>query len=418
MRLWTTLILIVVVHHSEAQFDIWQIYDTTNTSMHSNAIETVEIFNNSVWFVDYTGRLNKLNNGIVQSWPIVPFTIAPDMAIDAQGVVWLATTVGLIKFQNNTFITVTMPLGVSAIKSIAIDGNGDIWVGASGGQAFYQYDGTSWQIHSYPAILGVNTYSIAVDIDGSLWVGVGSKVGHFFNNTWEVFTELDGYLSGWLVQKIHVDAIGNKWIGVSNALITDNYGRLIKIDTTGSWTVFDSTNCSKFWLGVENIASKDDTIYTAPWNVGGFCSFNEQNCDTISTFNSPLPTDKIHDMDADQWGNLAIATNGGGLVLFNEKGLNFNPIAPTDSSYFFGVDIYPNPTRSNFTLSINLPEVSSLQWSIINTQGKLIDKVSYGSLPKGNTVVQFNSEHLNVGVYIIEVLTNDYINVQKLMIQR
>lgn len=64
------------------------------------------------------------------------------------------------------------------------------------------------------------------------------------------------------------------------------------------------------------------------------------------------------------------------------------------------VMLYPNPVKENATLMISVSKQEKLSYTIVDAQGKMVQKSSI-SLNKGSNTISIETGHLPAGVYII-----------------
>jgi len=100
------------------------------------------------------------------------FQVIPDKS----GNIWILTTKGdgisLVKFDGSTYTTIcTLPVEFSAFPSMAIDNNGIFWIGTENGVV--RYDGVNWTVfnNSNSALYSNKVHVIAVDEFNTKWVG-------------------------------------------------------------------------------------------------------------------------------------------------------------------------------------------------------------------------------------------------------
>ena len=74
----------------------------------------------------------------------------------------------------------------------------------------------------------------------------------------------------------------------------------------------------------------------------------------------------------------------------------------------FDLNIYPNPTKGNLYIDINLPEkgFSNLSFSLFGPLGKKVRSWKKQNLPPGAHHFSYNMEALPNGVYFLEIKTN------------
>jgi len=137
-----------------------------------------------------------------------------DIAIDQQGNKWIATDLGLFKYNGSKWITVDF-IKLFAVRSnvaysVKVDANNNIWVGGAG---VFKYDGTNWV-----KIRSDDAYEIAIANNDRFCLRNGNKmiisdksVPHSFERTYDlsstpVFDPVN-------VKAMTFDNNNNLWIG-------------------------------------------------------------------------------------------------------------------------------------------------------------------------------------------------------------
>lgn len=79
----------------------------------------------------------------------------------------------------------------------------------------------------------------------------------------------------------------------------------------------------------------------------------------------------------------------------------------------------PNPSNGTFSLDFDLKKDSPAQVEIVNLTGQLVFKKNYTNLIKGNYTLRFDENDIVLleGIYIIKVITNEFNESNKLIIQ-
>lgn len=80
------------------------------------------------------------------------------------------------------------------------------------------------------------------------------------------------------------------------------------------------------------------------------------------------------------------------------------------------VNLYPNPTNGNSTLTLNLKEQSEVIVEITAMNGKLVASKNYGQLNGGQNI-QLNSNGLAKGIYLVKVIANNKMQTAKLIVE-
>lgn len=81
------------------------------------------------------------------------------------------------------------------------------------------------------------------------------------------------------------------------------------------------------------------------------------------------------------------------------------------------VMVYPNPFKGMATFSLSLYEDSSVQISIYNTNGQLVDLIDAGFIYAGNSTVMLDATNYKAGIYFAKVMINDSYEMIKLMVR-
>ncbi|MCZ8233755.1 MAG: diguanylate cyclase [Inhella sp.] len=111
----------------------------------------------------------------------IPDGVVSSMALDPQGLLWVGTSVGLLRFDGHSFVPVSLaPLGRSGgstfVRTLMAARDGRIWVGTDGRLlGVYDPRTETWQVHRHdpqqPDSLGGVVRTLAEDAQGRVWVG-------------------------------------------------------------------------------------------------------------------------------------------------------------------------------------------------------------------------------------------------------
>jgi len=205
---------------------------------------------------------SKTGMGIADLWVY-------DMAVDHQGVYWIATWKGATRYNGKTFETFTDQSGLADkwVYAVAVDGNDLIWFGTEGGLSRYNPATKHWTSWKHADGLGLNVpeepptpadepgYShhgtqrksnmgpnpnyildIAIDDHNVKWIGTwGAGLSRFDSSApagqqWTSFSKADG-LGGHYVHVLKFDSAGRLWIGTDGGLTVYDHGH---------WTTYTS----------------------------------------------------------------------------------------------------------------------------------------------------------------------------------
>jgi ligand-binding sensor domain-containing protein len=127
----------------------------------------------TVWYAGHR-TLNRItSDGITSVFPpAMPDGIRFTALLrSAGGALWVGSTNGLYRYQDEVWLTPTGGLPAYQITSLASAPDGALWVG-SGGQGLLRFDGESWRRYTTAdGLLEDWITAIAVTPNGTVWVG-------------------------------------------------------------------------------------------------------------------------------------------------------------------------------------------------------------------------------------------------------
>jgi ligand-binding sensor domain-containing protein len=337
-----------------AQNPEWIIYNTSNSLIPSNSVDNIVVDElNRKWISFWYYGLLLIEN---ENWTIydttnsdIPANILSSINVDNNMNLWAGgyNDIGnfrLTKFDGNNWTiwnSSNSPIPKDDIMSIVFDNQDDLWLLCadsdypSGTNYVLELtQDSTWTIHtSFTAFRGLR--QMLFDNNQILWIG-----------DWQGLYRYDGdtliYLSGHPGQyctDIKQDSVGNIWIATGLA----GWGCLVKYDGI-SFTSYPAIRAISIevdtlgvlWVGTESDAHQAELI-----------KYDGNNWISYNSINSQLPsTYRIFDLAIDNFGNLWIATEESGLVVFNENGIVV-PVALMN----FGLDLVANDVHLNWTTS-------------------------------------------------------------------
>ena len=138
-----------------------------------------EIYAAGIGEQSYLYRFNSEEDRFVNLSPKLPFEAllnfeVHDMTIDDRGIVWLATTDGLLRYDSEQITLIQSDLlGQEEVRGVTHYGNNNIWVAtATNGLVFYQQNTstTLGEQEGLPAVISAYR-CINTDAEGRLWAG-------------------------------------------------------------------------------------------------------------------------------------------------------------------------------------------------------------------------------------------------------
>lgn len=211
-------------------------YKTNNSNITSDVLCKVVVDkNNNKWVGSIDHGLIKFdgkrwtsyeNNGVITG------SLVQDLLVDKRGWLWVGTTRSLTVFDGINWQSYTDKLPSEVVTALEEDVYGNIWIATSGGlvkyqnNIFYDYTDTSPR---YPLL---NLTALASTKSGQLWVGTSLSGLLFFNGSqWSRYLTSDIGLSlesiPDIVKDLIIDKKGNLWsyhsadpaLGARSALI-------------------------------------------------------------------------------------------------------------------------------------------------------------------------------------------------------
>ena len=164
-------------------------------------------------------RLNfdKNNNAIIKIFNEKDGLFDPSInsiAIDKDGVLWLATRSGIFSYNQNVFTNYSTEdnLVNNSVNCVFIDSKNKLWCGTMGGlsifngNSFFNIDEGKYKLINNEA------QTITEDKEGTVWIGTLGGIARFKNNEMTDFDEKEGLLDK-KIYSIVCDPTGNVWIG-------------------------------------------------------------------------------------------------------------------------------------------------------------------------------------------------------------
>lgn len=113
----------------------------------------------------------------------------------------------------------------------------------------------------------------------------------------------------------------------------------------------------------------------------------------------------------------------GGLVI-KQTGFTINVISPNATGVEEEIEIindfsaYPNPVKNTLTIDVNLNDQAMVDVSIIDLLGNQVALISQGLLKAGSNILQWNSNNVANGVYLLNIKTDKSLKVKKLVVNK
>ncbi|MCC6937804.1 MAG: T9SS type A sorting domain-containing protein [Flavobacteriales bacterium] len=196
----------------------------------------------------------------------LPSSNLRDVAVAADGTIWLATQLGVAHFDGSTFTThntTTHPgLADNSISAIAVMANGDVWAGTDVGVSVF--NGSSYTSYTTADGLSDNQVNnIKQAPNGDVWIGTINGVTRYSGSTFTAFGSPDIPFGG--VTYIAFAANGEVWLGGGLGGVIIYNGSAFSLLTTADGLVSNKIRSIAFdagqykWVGTaKGISVFDD----------------------------------------------------------------------------------------------------------------------------------------------------------------
>ena len=296
----------------------WTVYNTNNSNIPSNYFNTINADNASNFWGGYGSFLTKFDG---TNWVVYGIQDSTPPGHSISSIVFDSF--------NNVWILKNLNSPISSTHYLMEFRDDSVWITHH-----------SLQLANGHRQLFLNNQSI--------WIGDGEGLYLFENDSLQYFQPQNGPV-GLYCTDVKSDSLNNIWLATGLA----GWGYLVKFDGTSYSgfnffaTAIEFDNNGNLWVGTESSTGNAELL-----------KYDGTNWTSYNPSNSLLPqTYSINDLIFDLFGNLWIATQDAGIVVFNENGIT--PVELT-----------------SFTVSINQNSVT-LNWQTAtetNNQGFQIER--------------------------------------------
>ena len=301
------------------------------------------------------------------------------MIATTNGVLWIGTGVGLVRFDGSNFVNVTKALGIKTpADSPVVAPDGSIWFGGSGfGNALWRYHPDAEKtggkkLESFTRKDGLaheNVFATHRAPDGNLWLGTRGGVSRFDGTNFVNFTVADDLGDNYVIT-ITSTPDGALWFGTGNGGVSryepNAFTRFSQADGLPGDQAGSGAQApdGTLWFASGGYTETETRRGLARYDGSGFEPF---------LAGVAFPSNFVSDVTVGHDGSVWAGLNGGGLahysqgrfaVLTTQEGLAGNDVssvkaAPNGDLWIgterHGVSRYDGKTFQSFTASNGLP---------------------------------------------------------------
>lgn len=251
------------------------------------------------------------------------------IAHDSRNYLWIGTEGGGIsRFDGSEFRTYTTKDGLAGnqVRSILEDSRGNLWIGTENGISV----NNGYEFRTIRDELGLTESSVIdllEDRKGNIWAATNNdglrRISGFGTDSLliESYTTEDG-LSGNFVFDIYEDEIGRLWLAIAGGLDI-----LIPDEDTFSIYNLGPTLVNSNLITTSIFQDRNGALWIGTMRSGVIKMVKHNNLDsleiTVYDNSSGLNDNQVWDIIEDQFGEIWIATNEGGINLLSEDGIKY-----------------------------------------------------------------------------------------------
>jgi len=292
-----------------------------------------------------------------------------------------------------------------------VTGYGSYFMAGSYGIIMHTVDGgETWDYQENPADYYVSSVQFLDSLRG--WV-VGGDIHPSTGHPRCMILSTDNGGSTWTEQ---INTY-NSYPPLKDVFFTDTlngfaagYGLILKTSDGGlNW------DTSYFYPGYLPLSSIYFTDQLNGWTVGydglilstedGGDTWLQQNSGTTANLYSVFFTDQDHGWIVGDSGTI-LSTNNGGITIIEESQTLSSEIQ---------IKYYPNPFSNELTITWIQTELTFTKIGVYNSNGKKVRELVNGMLPKGKQELDWITNHLLPGIYLICLETGNKIEVRKII---
>src|SRR5215213_706521 len=279
---------------------------TSTVDLPNSRVSALRIDREAALWIATSGGVARLQNDRLETFTSInglSSNFVLSIFEDREGSIWIGTEAGglnLLKSKKFTTYTTKDGLPSDLVKAIYQDAQGRIWIGSNGGGLTLFKDGKFSTWTTKDGLSSDVVLSLAGDKEGTIWIGTPDGLNRFRDGHFQLFTFADG-LSNDLVRSVLVDRSGVLWVGTRDGLnvFRDNefttYTTQDGLANNFIGAIFEDSK-SNVWVGT----------------LGGLSKIKDGKFQTFTTKDG-LSSNTVISLYEDASGDLWIGTNGGGL---------------------------------------------------------------------------------------------------------
>lgn len=243
----------------------------------------------------------------------IPDNYISTIDFDSKGNMWISTSGGIVKYDGKNFITYDTSRGIPAneIRCLAVDKNDNIFFIISRVSGIFKYDGNEW--YTYQKKLTDSTFlffnNISIDNKNNIWNA--SELGIFkLDGGFQLAYTINDYN---MVDESILNMITDK---TENLWVAGTMGAAFK-SIDNNWTIFNSASNFLDNYDIRSICVDSNNVKWVATLGGGIASYDGTKWTFYNQQNSGLYSNLNRSIAADKNGNIWVGSYGRQVSRFN-----------------------------------------------------------------------------------------------------
>jgi ligand-binding sensor domain-containing protein/signal transduction histidine kinase len=257
-----------------------------------------------------------------QSWTYrngLPSSTIYAVAQDANGYLWLGTSLGLVRFDGTQFVQTNFGTRTrhreSSVRAVVVGRDESIWVGFRAHGIARIRHGTVTLYDSKDGAPSGSTTSLYEDAQGAIWAGGARGLAVFRKDHWQAVQMPGGDNE---ITELFEDGRGRMWVATPRQLLvqTSNFSGFVPVAAPQGISAIVEDLAGHIWVGSQALLTRIQAESESRVTT---------EATTVRLLTSPVVAARVTSALRDADGNLWLATAGGGLFRVTDPSRSATP---------------------------------------------------------------------------------------------
>ena len=324
------------------------------------------------------------------------------MSIDNDGVKWIGTSSGLMKFDGEKFVTTNPEIPLNSVISVITDRFNNKWLLTDAG--LVKYDNLNWTI--IDSLVSENQTEghyfdkLVCDSANNIWIASDTFLIKYSSKSKSKYTLADFGCPNNYIRSIQADPIGNLWLGSDR--------NLIKIGDKNHQVFMPDDSIIPYILsGFRNIGfDKSNNVWIAALRFG-LIKFDGTNWTYFTRKNSNYKFNQFHSIAIDKLGNIWLGLEFADVHAYRKGGVLLD-VSENLLNNFSEFSLSPNPANDFIQIScspISKSGLGGVSVEVYNVFGqRVLTTPALRASPtyQGEDNLRLNVSGLTPGFYFVK----------------